>query len=186
MHCLQHQPIQWSELAREMKWAPCSTSSTLRFARVQSCHFEQHFWSSEKRRDWFATVSVSRLPVAVPLESQHMLQQLCKATALVLFIQKKYLHWKITIVQKFKSHGYCTSQNSSQGEFFVLILRSWNFTEWFLSLKVDMKWTKNHGKWTVGRCWISRNKEAKLSFSRTDRSWVKRRITTKLTAISNV
>ena len=31
----------------------------------------------------------------------------------------------------------------------------------------------------MGRSWISRNKEAKLSFSRTDRSWVKRRITAK-------
>ena len=71
------------------------------------------------------------------------------------------------------------ASKSLQGEFFVFSLRSWNFTEWFLSLKTNVDRSKNHDKRTVGRSWISRNKEAKLSFSRTDRSWVKRRITGK-------
>ena len=33
---------------------------------------------------------------------------------------------------------YFMSQNSLQGEFFVLGLRSQNFTEWFLSLRLDI------------------------------------------------
>ena len=64
-------------------------------------------------------------------------------------------------------------------KFFVLNLRSWNFTEWYLSLKVDMNWSKKHDKRTVGRSPISRHKVAKLSFSSPDRSWVERRITAK-------
>ena len=47
---------------------------------------------------------------------------------------------------------YCTkSLNSSQGEIFALSLRSWNFIEWFLSLKVDINWSKNYDKRIVGR-----------------------------------
>ena len=73
--------------------------------------------------------------------------------------------------------AYGTSQNSSQGGVFVLILTSWNFTEWFLFLKVDIHWSTKHDKRTVRKSRISRNKGTKLSFSRTDRSWVKQRIT---------
>ena len=65
----------------------------------------------------------------------------------------------------------CTSQNSLQGEFFEPILRSWNFTEWFPLSKVNINWSKNHNKRTAGRSRMFRNKLAKLSFSRTDRSW---------------
>ena len=45
--------------------------------------------------------------------------------------------------------SYCTSQNSLQGEFSVLILRSWNFAEWFPALKVDINWSKitTNGLW---------------------------------------
>ena len=55
----------------------------------------------------------------------------------------------------------------------MLSLRSYDYTEWFLSLKVDVNWSKNHDKRTVGRSRISRHKVVKLSFSRTDRLWVK-------------
>ena len=69
--------------------------------------------------------------------------------------------------------------HSLQGEFSVLILRSWNFIEWFLSLKIDINWSEKHDKRTVGRSQISRHKVANLGFSGPARLWVKRRITAK-------
>ena len=58
---------------------------------------------------------------------------------------------------------YCMSSNSSQGEFFVLSLRFWNFTEWFLSLKVDIVPPRLHTPvWgTTGAYFMLRSSAAK-------------------------
>ena len=46
---------------------------------------------------------------------------------------------------------------------------------------LDINWTKNHdNKRDVERSWTSRNKETKLSFYRTERSWTKQRVTRKV------
>ena len=50
-------------------------------------------------------------------------------------------------------------------EFFALNFSPWNFAEWFLSLKVDIKQSKKHKK-ALGRFWFSRNKMVKLRLSR--------------------